>query len=320
MTGSSGEFLAALSALSRRGAVEVVVGARAGGAAVGTLVADVFAPAEREVGLRWERDEWSVAQEHAATVIAELALSAVSQDGHDRVHGRLVAACVSGEWHAFPVRLVAESLRDLGWSVTCLGGSVPADQLEGFLREHRPDAVLLSATLAASLPGALESVAAARRAGVPAVLGGAAADAYPAAAAAVGAHAAPSDVLAVHDLLERLVGSPPLPEPPGAQAQQRCRDLHSERPALVDALGGAASALPAAAGSLLAPLVDTLAAAALLGDTAPLDDFTDWLTGVVRVRGGDPAAVDALVQALRREAAPLVPELGELATAGVRRG
>ncbi|MDQ3896206.1 MAG: cobalamin-dependent protein [Actinomycetota bacterium] len=157
----------------RRKASVFVAGLADGGATAEELILDLLAPAEREVGLRWQRRRWNVAQEHAATAIVESELAMLAFDEVvEPTIGRMVVACVEGEWHSLPARMASELLRLGGWDVTFLGPSVPADDLAAHVRQLAPDAVGLSCSVPLFLKGAHRSIVACRAAGVPVVTGG----------------------------------------------------------------------------------------------------------------------------------------------------
>ena len=132
---------------------------------------DVLAPAQREVGRRWEEGSWSVAQEHAATAVTDVTLGLLALDAEPAGKGWAVVGCVEGEWHALPARMAAEILPLRGWEVTFLGPSLPSDELSRVCR-RRPDVVGLSCSMPFSLRGAARSVAACRKEGVPVLTGG----------------------------------------------------------------------------------------------------------------------------------------------------
>ena len=118
-------------------AIDVAIGLLDAGVPAERVLLDLVAPAQAEVGERWARNEWSVAQEHAATHISEQVVAAVAAHANPRpTGGRVVVACMDGEWHALPPRLVAEVLRLRGWQVTFLGASVPAAHLVSYLHRH----------------------------------------------------------------------------------------------------------------------------------------------------------------------------------------
>ncbi|MEU6388940.1 cobalamin B12-binding domain-containing protein [Streptomyces sp. NPDC046939] len=138
----------------------------------------LVAPVQERVGLAWAADDITVAQEHAATAISERCVAAVADacvavppGGH---LGRALVACVDGEWHALPARLVSEVLRLRGWRVDHLGAHVPTEHLVTYARRTGAQAVLLSSSIPTLLPGAHNAIAACRSIGVPVLAGGAA--------------------------------------------------------------------------------------------------------------------------------------------------
>ena len=154
-------------------AVDLALGfVDAGGSAEDVLLG-LVAPVQVRVGERWESGEWSVAQEHAATCIAERVVAALGTRARGQgTRGHVVLSCLDGEWHALPARIVGDVLRLRGWQVTFLGASVPPVHLVSFLHQHGPDVVALSAALPIHLPAARHTVAAARRTGTPVLAGG----------------------------------------------------------------------------------------------------------------------------------------------------
>ncbi len=140
------------------------------------LVDELLVPVQREVGCRWETRTYSVAQEHEVTGLVDELLGAASATMGAPAEDapRVTFVCATGEWHASAARMTALRLRDLGWDVHVLGITVSPDELEGHLRQVLPDALLLSCTMAAALPGAAALAAVAHRVSVPVVAGGAA--------------------------------------------------------------------------------------------------------------------------------------------------
>jgi methanogenic corrinoid protein MtbC1 len=135
------------------------------GVTVQELVLNLLGPAQAEVGRRWETNQWSVADEHAATAISDAILATLAWrvDAPDD-HGQVVVTCAEGEWHSLPARMAAEVLRLQGWPVTFLGAFTPADHLRRFLTEVRPTGVLISCSVPIYLVGAQRSIQAAQAA------------------------------------------------------------------------------------------------------------------------------------------------------------
>ncbi|MFE2106605.1 B12-binding domain-containing protein [Kitasatospora sp. NPDC059463] len=157
-------------------AVELLRAALEGGLDEESLLLDVIAPVQHRVGAEWAADRLTVAQEHAATAINERAMTALAhRRPAERVpapRGRVTVSCVDGEWHAFPARLLAETLRLRGWQVDFLGAQTPTAQLIAHLHHTDPDAVLLSGSLPVHLPAAHTAITACQAVGVPVMVGG----------------------------------------------------------------------------------------------------------------------------------------------------
>ncbi|PRY33683.1 cobalamin-dependent protein [Pseudosporangium ferrugineum] len=167
------EYLRLVGDGDEYGAIEVVNGLLDAGVPAPRIMLDLIAPTQGRVGELWAANEWSIAREHAATAISERALAAVSARSAARpTRGRVTVACVDGEWHALPVRILGEMLRLDGWRVDFLGASVPGPHLVTHLHQTGPDAVALSCMIATRLPRAHAAITACRSAGVPVIAGG----------------------------------------------------------------------------------------------------------------------------------------------------
>ncbi|WP_244945522.1 cobalamin B12-binding domain-containing protein [Couchioplanes caeruleus] len=155
------------------GAIEIVTGLLDDGVAPQRIMLELIASTQGRVGDLWAANEWSIAREHAATAINERALAAVAARFPARpTRGRVTMACVDGEWHSLPVRILGEMLRLDGWRVDFLGASVPGPHLVTHLHQTGPDAVALSCSIATRLPRAHAAITACRSAGVPVIAGG----------------------------------------------------------------------------------------------------------------------------------------------------
>lgn len=139
------------------------------------LIRDVLVPAQRKVGQLWFEGVWNIADEHAATAVSERALSWLVPPKPSRsTAGRLVMGCAEGEWHMLAARMAAELARGQELDVLLIGGSLPAEDLQSYLRAAAPRALALSCTMPTNLLGASRSIQAAHAAGVPVIVGGAA--------------------------------------------------------------------------------------------------------------------------------------------------
>lgn len=109
--------------------------------------------AMKYVGFRWESNEISVAKEHIATNTLEVVILNVieklkeikSKDKH------IFLTAAPNEYHGLAIKIAALVYKKLGYKVTSLGTSMPTKEIVKAIIEFRPDYVVFSATLKASL-------------------------------------------------------------------------------------------------------------------------------------------------------------------------
>ncbi|WP_433319224.1 cobalamin B12-binding domain-containing protein [Micromonospora sp. CA-269861] len=296
-------YLDHLADADQYAATDLAIGLLDAGVPAERVLLDLVAPAQAEVGERWARNEWSVAQEHAATHISEQVVAAVSAHVTARpTGGRVVVACMDGEWHALPPRLVAEVLRLRGWQVTFLGASVPAAHLVSYLHRYDAHAVALACALPMRLPYAHRMIEACRRSDVPVVVGGRGFGADGRWASRLGVAWAPDAPSAA----ELIADERALRGVPSARlahlADDEYASLVRRRGELIDsALAELRERVPAARAytaaqldatvSDLGHIVDFLAAAVYVDDASLFTEFVEWLTGILGSRGVPVAAI-----------------------------
>jgi methanogenic corrinoid protein MtbC1 len=125
---------------------------------------DAIQQALAEIGRCWEANELTVAQEHAATAVAQYVLARVFPEvpRSEETRGRAVVAAVSGERHQVGAQIVADALECDGWAVVYVGADVPADALADEAASHEATLVGLSVTMPANLPSLREAIGALR--------------------------------------------------------------------------------------------------------------------------------------------------------------
>lgn len=138
-----------------------------------SLLFDHLLPAERAVGHRWQEGDYLISEEHAATAAIETVISLLA-GMFDQPEGgsHVVIAAAQGDDHSLPGRAVSAHLLYRGYRTTFLGANVLATDLAEFLEAEQPDVLVLSCTMTSHLVGAHASISAAKRAGVPVVVGG----------------------------------------------------------------------------------------------------------------------------------------------------
>lgn len=120
----------------------------------------VIQAAQDEIGRLWQLNLVSIAQEHMATAISQLALSAIYERAvfASRIGKKVVVACVQGELHDLPARLAADALDLAGFDVRFAGANVPHDDLQSLIRDERPDLIGLSVTMSFHMPALRDAV------------------------------------------------------------------------------------------------------------------------------------------------------------------
>ncbi|MEV6960247.1 cobalamin-dependent protein [Streptomyces sp. NPDC051207] len=324
------------------------------GASAEDVLLDVIAAVQHQVGLEWAANRFTVAQEHAATAIHDRIIAAVAHRAPATspppgTAATVVVACVDGEWHALPARLLAEVLRHRGYRVDFLGAQVPTPHLIAHLHQTAPTAVALSSSIPARLPVAHTAITAAQAIGVPVLAGGAAFGTDGQCARLLRADAWAPDARAAADLLAH-----GLPRPSPGMIRQTVEDLQhltdqeytlvtrGKRQLVKNTLAGLDERLPAMltytdaqrehTAEDVAHIVDFLTCALCTDDSRLLTGFLNWTGDVLEARRVparvlDPAlallqeqlkdfprALDILAQGRaaleRRDARPSAPGLG----------
>lgn len=156
LEGLAARFLEAQLTGNRAAALRVVMdeGVRAG-IPVRTLHLDVIRPAQNEIGRLWEENRVSIAQEHLATGIAQLALATLypHMPREAPTGKRVLLACVEGESHDMGPRICSDFLEMSGFDVRFLGADVPTKDLARMVQEWEPNVVALSITLPVHIRG-----------------------------------------------------------------------------------------------------------------------------------------------------------------------
>jgi len=182
----------------RRAALQFIEAALHEGASVDQVRCRIIQDAQREIGRLWQEDRITIAQEHMATAISQLALAHLFQrsEFRGRVNKKVIIACIPGEHHEFPARLLADALDVAGFDVRFLGADVPLDSLTRAIESERPDVVALSMTMLFHLPSLREAVTAVRAIKQPGLLiaiGGSLFESSPSLAAGVAADLVATD-------------------------------------------------------------------------------------------------------------------------------
>ncbi|MFG1811647.1 B12-binding domain-containing protein [Streptomyces sp. NPDC049040] len=316
------ELWEAVAACDEFSATGVVLRALDDGVEPESVLLDVIARVQGKVGEEWAANRLSVAGEHAATAINERAVAALALHPAARTaptRGRIAVACVDGEWHSLPARLLAEVLKLRGWRVDYLGAQVPAPHLISHLHRTDSSVVALSSSIATRLPTAHAAITACQAVGVPVLVGGAAFGPDGRYARMLGADAWASDARVAADRLAR--GPLPRPQPdhqpiedlPHLADQEYTMVARNSAALVRTVFTGLEDAFPAVrdytelqrehTAEDLAHIVGFLATALYLGDEELFSGFIVWTAGILTARGVPahslPPALDILARELK---------------------
>lgn len=306
--------LAAVGQGDAGAAFDVVGGLMADGMAFASILFDVIAPLQAEIGRRWQQGDYGIAEEHAATGAVETLVSLLAgslSNPDDARH--VVVACADGDTHSLPARMVAAYLLYLGWRVTYLGSSIPASDLEVYLSDLKPEALVLSCAIVTCLPGARASIAAAHRAGIPVLAGGRAFGDSPERAQRLGADAWVGHPAAIDETLRSWQPDPTTAEGEAVAPTDEMERLEAGRLRIVAEAADAVRTSGFADGTAnlrvradVLILFDALLASLLVRDPSVIRDFGTWHRSLVApTHVGEASAT--LVGSLRSVVAPLAP-------------
>ena len=332
------DYLHAIQAGDRRAAVDVALDAHESGVPAETVITDLLAAAQAEIGRGWQEGRWGVALEHRATAITEAALfglmavavrdPAVPPEG---ASGRAAVACSEGEWHALPVRMMTDVLRLRGVEAAFVGPSLPAAELDEFLGTDPPPVVAVGCSLPESLPGAWKAITVLRRIGITVVAGGRGFGPHGRWSAAVGAdHWAPTFSRGADVVLAAQSVEPPPPGRPSPVPEScviELRHLQRTGDAVVErAVAEAVAAWPAvmsreqavhATRSDLRSTLRTLTAAVLVQDADLVTDFVRWFEDVLAARQLPVAFVPSAFELLLHQLPPGLTQVRRMAEEGL---
>lgn len=171
------EYLDAMHQGSGRLADKVVEQALDQNISANRIYLDIFQNTAYEIGRKWQRNEFSVAQEHLATAIIEREMSDLRpyfKPVRERAK-KMVLGAVDKELHRVGMRMVADFFEQDGWEVYYLGATVPTDTFLSIARDFHADLIGLSAQMVYHLPAVMEFIKEADRrgmGGIPILAGG----------------------------------------------------------------------------------------------------------------------------------------------------
>lgn len=204
------QFVQAQLAGDRRAALTLVLDGVTKGLSVAEIQQHVIRAAQEEIGRLWQTNTISIAQEHLATGISQIALARLFDYAPDVANnGKLVyVACVQGELHDLPARLVADYLDHAGFNVRYFGPDVPTHHLMQTVRTKAPDLLALSVTMSFNVGALRAAVKQVREIALdlPIAVGGHAVRWCEGLVTELGVRTAPSDAESLVAMAKQMVG------------------------------------------------------------------------------------------------------------------
>jgi methanogenic corrinoid protein MtbC1 len=138
---------------------------------------DIFQPVAYEIGKLWQRNQFTVAQEHLATAIIERQMGQLHPYflPEKKRQRTVVLGSISGELHRVGVRMVADFFEQDGWTVYYLGATTPVEEFVGMARDVHADLIGISTQMVFNIPqvsGVVQELDRRGLAGMPVIVGG----------------------------------------------------------------------------------------------------------------------------------------------------
>ncbi len=142
-------YMHALLGGYRQAAGRLVFDAAERGEPVHRLYLQVFQPALREIGLLWQANRISVAQEHFCSAATQVVMSQLLPRAFDAQRNGCVAvvACVAGDQHEVGARMVGDFFEMAGWDNFFCGANTPHAAVVQSVVDRGADVLAVSATM-----------------------------------------------------------------------------------------------------------------------------------------------------------------------------
>ena len=154
------------------------------------------------IGLKWQSNQISIAQEHLATATAQTVMAdSFSKSALPPLNGKkALLACIESNDHSVGLRMVSDAFELAGWDVQFLGANAPTRAMVEQVVAYQPDLVGLSISFPHQLSVTRDAIASIRGqlgdACPQIMIGGAAVNRFPALVKCIGADGHASDALA----------------------------------------------------------------------------------------------------------------------------
>lgn len=142
------KYLALVIEMEREAAVKYILDLVDSGITIENIYLEIFQNTQYEIGRLWQLNKISIAQEHYATSVTQLAMSQLYPKifSSFKKGKKALTTCIGDELHELGIRMVADLLELNGWDTIHLGSNTPAGEILKLLAEKKIDVLALSAT------------------------------------------------------------------------------------------------------------------------------------------------------------------------------
>ncbi len=146
-------YLKLLLNMKREEAVKYILELSKSGKEISDIYLNIFQPVQYEIGRLWQINEITIAQEHYATSVTQLAAAQLYPyifSVHEK-NKKCVTTSIGDELHELGIRMVADLLELDGWDTIHLGANTPVPEIINTIHENNAEMVAVSATMASQL-------------------------------------------------------------------------------------------------------------------------------------------------------------------------
>lgn len=124
------------------------------------IIAELIVPASVEIGLRWQKNEIEIFEEHLATNTIKKLLNYISflKNPPIKQEKTILISCAPGDEHDLSTLALSTFLELKGLKVRNLGRSLPAEQILKAVQKLEPGILILTFTMISMLEGVLKVI------------------------------------------------------------------------------------------------------------------------------------------------------------------
>lgn len=143
-------FLNALLTSNTKIAHNIILEAKKKNIPLIDIYEEILTKTMHEIGELWHKNIITVDREHYATTVTQTIMSSFYEEIFDQPKNglKLVSCAIGSELHEIGIRMLSDVFEYYGWNTYYLGAALPKKFILNALKEHQPDMIALSVTMA----------------------------------------------------------------------------------------------------------------------------------------------------------------------------